>query len=150
MLPGLDYAPISFITATEGKNVQSLLDLAGQLYKQSMAKVTTGQLNKAIAFVKQAGVDYMDLCGRELVDIAIDLINGYLFCGQASSKVDMEVATVDNNGEKIAMKDRKAMVARRYITKNAHRIAALAELICSGDKSTFTDYQALAGPVPAE
>jgi len=48
MMPGLNYAPISFITATEGKNIQSLLDLAAGLYKQSNATVTTPQLNKAI------------------------------------------------------------------------------------------------------
>ena len=48
MLPGLGFAPISFITASEGKNVQSLLDLAGQLHKQMMATVSTARLNKAI------------------------------------------------------------------------------------------------------
>ncbi|MCP4710529.1 MAG: ribosome biogenesis GTPase Der, partial [Planctomycetes bacterium] len=51
LMPGLSYAPISFITATEGKNVQSLLDLAGNLYKQAHATVTTGQLNKAITAI---------------------------------------------------------------------------------------------------
>ncbi len=48
MLPGLGYAPISFITATEGKNVQSLLDLARQLHKQATTRVSTGQLNRAV------------------------------------------------------------------------------------------------------
>jgi hypothetical protein len=42
------------------------------------------------------------------------------------------------------------MLARRYITKNAPKITALTELIRSGDKSTFTDYEALIGPVPTE
>jgi len=51
MFTGLDYAPISFITATEGKNVQSLLDLAGALYKQSHATITTGLLNKALTAI---------------------------------------------------------------------------------------------------
>jgi len=51
LLTGLSYAPISFITATEGKNVQSLLDLAGALYKQAHAAVTTGQLNKALTAI---------------------------------------------------------------------------------------------------
>ncbi|KPK74371.1 MAG: hypothetical protein AMJ79_14345 [Phycisphaerae bacterium SM23_30] len=51
LLTGLDYAPISFITATEGKNVQSLLDLAANLYKQAHAAVTTAQLNKALVAV---------------------------------------------------------------------------------------------------
>lgn len=48
MLPGLNYAPLSFITATQGKNVQSLLDLAAQLFKQSHTRVTTGQINRAL------------------------------------------------------------------------------------------------------
>jgi hypothetical protein len=97
--------------------------------------------------LKEQGNEYMDLYGRPLVDIAIDLINGYLFCGQAGTKVVMEVP-VAGNGQKIAMKERKAMLARRFITKNAPKIAALAESIRAGDKSTFTQYEALVGPVP--
>jgi GTP-binding protein len=48
LLPHISYAPISFITATEGKNIQSLLDLARQLHKQATTRVTTGQLNRAV------------------------------------------------------------------------------------------------------
>jgi len=48
------------------------------------------------------------------------------------------------------MKKRKAMAARRYITKNAPKIAALAEMVRTADKSTFTDNQTLIGPVPGE
>jgi alkylation response protein AidB-like acyl-CoA dehydrogenase len=110
----------------------------------------TEQLKKSVAFVKENGNEYMDLYGRALVDITIDLITGFLLCGQASTKVDMEVAAGDgttDNGETIPMKERKAMLARRYVTKNAPKIAALTELICAGDKSTFTDYEALVGGV---
>jgi hypothetical protein len=42
------------------------------------------------------------------------------------------------------------MVARRYVTKNAPKIEALAKLIAAGDKSTFSDYGAIVGPVPTE
>jgi hypothetical protein len=42
------------------------------------------------------------------------------------------------------------MIARRYITKNSPKIAALAELIRMGDKSTFTEYENIVGPVPTE
>ncbi|GAG88902.1 unnamed protein product, partial [marine sediment metagenome] len=98
--------------------------------------------------------EYMDLYGRALVDMAIDLINGYLFCGQASTKVDMEVARSVEDGQSdngtISMKERKAKIARRYISKNAPKIAALAELIRTGNKSTFSDYEALIGPIAAE
>jgi hypothetical protein len=48
------------------------------------------------------------------------------------------------------MKQRKAMMARRYVTRNAPKIAALAEGICAGDKSTFANYEALVGPVPID
>ena len=119
-----------------------------------LLKEGTEHLKKATAFVKEAGVEYMDLYGRELVDIAIALIIGYLFCDQASTKVDMQVpvANADSNGEPktISMKARKATVARRYITKNAPKLVALAEAICTGDKSTFNEYDSLIGPVPRQ
>ncbi|NQT03363.1 MAG: hypothetical protein HQ580_15150, partial [Planctomycetes bacterium] len=112
----------------------------------------TEQLKESIAYVKEQGNEYMDLYGRALVDIAIDLINGYLFCGQASTKVDIQVSVAENgqagNGQTISIKERKAAVARRYVTKNAPKIAALTKLIRTGDKSTFTDYETLVGPVP--
>jgi hypothetical protein len=142
-----------------------ITELAQQDYetqvKDLLEKLAEGteQLKRAVAFVKEAGTEYMDLYGRGLVDIAIDLINGYLFCGQASSKVDMEMGTPvavaaennsNNNGQMIPMRKRKAMIARRYITKNTPRITALVEMICSGDKSTFADYEALIGVVSAE
>ncbi|UCE48907.1 MAG: hypothetical protein JSW47_01955, partial [Phycisphaerales bacterium] len=111
-------------------------------------------LAESVVFVKGQGTEYMDLYGRAVVDIAVDLINGYLFCGQASTKVDMKVPVAENgsddNGKTIAMKKRKAIVARRYITRNAPKIAALAELIRTGDKSTLTEYEALVGPVPSD
>jgi len=107
-------------------------------------------LIEVAAYVKEQGNEYMDLYGRPLVDIAINLINGYLFCGQASTKVDMKVPVAENgagNGKTIPMKKRKAILARRYITKNAPKIAALAKLIRTGDKSSFTDYESLIGPM---
>jgi alkylation response protein AidB-like acyl-CoA dehydrogenase len=115
--------------------------------KDLLEKLSAGmeQLKNAIAFVKENGNEYMDLYGRALVDMAIDLIIGYLFCSQASTKVDMEIAS-----DSSSMKEHKAMIARRYITKNAPKIAFLAELICTGDKSTFTEYEAMVGPVPVE
>ena len=63
-----------------------------------LAKLAEGgqQLQEAIEFTKAQGNDYMDLHGRELVDVAIDLINGYLFCGQASTKVEMDVPVATN------------------------------------------------------
>jgi hypothetical protein len=127
------------------EDVKDLLDILAEGMKQ---------LKESIPFVKEQGNEYMDLYGRALVDIAIDLINGYLLCSQASTKVEMDVPVAENgsaeNGKTIPMKKRKAMLARRYITKNAPKITALTERIRSGDKSTFSDYEALIGPVPTE
>ncbi len=152
-----------FITELSGQQFEP--ELNDLLEKQAEG---TQLLKSSVAFVKENGSEYMDLYGRALVDMAIDLINGYLFCGQASTKVDMEVAAAAENGpadngernpkrnkerlgtQTISMKKRKAMTARRYITRNAPKIAALAELIRTGDKSTFTDYEALVGPVASE
>lgn len=44
----VDYAPIAFITAKDGKNVHQVLDLARHLHKQSAERVGTGRLNAAI------------------------------------------------------------------------------------------------------
>jgi alkylation response protein AidB-like acyl-CoA dehydrogenase len=81
-----------------------IAELAGQQFEQGLndllEKLAEGmeQLQKSIAFVKENGNEYMDLYGRALVDIAIDLIIGYLFCGQASTKVEMEVAAAEDDG----------------------------------------------------
>jgi GTP-binding protein len=46
--PSLDYLPIAFITAKSGKNVQAVLNLAQNLYKQASARVNTGDLNRVL------------------------------------------------------------------------------------------------------
>jgi len=131
-----------------------IADLAQQNYctdvKDLLEKLAEGteQLKSSIAVVKEQGNEYMDLYGRALVDIAIDLINGFLLCGQAGTTVDMKVAAED--GKTASMRQRKVMIARRYVTRNAPKITALTELIRTGDKSTFTDYPDIVGPVPDE
>jgi GTP-binding protein len=52
MLPGLKYAPMAFTTATESKNVQSLLDLAAEIFKQATTWIPTAKLNKAFEIIK--------------------------------------------------------------------------------------------------
>ncbi|MBM4029703.1 MAG: hypothetical protein FJ280_30535, partial [Planctomycetes bacterium] len=135
-----------------------LAELASQTYDPQLsdllARLAEGaqQLYAAISFTKGKGNDYMDLYGRALVDVAIDLINGYLFCGQASTRVELSVPVAGNgagrNGQTVPMKQRKALLARRYVEKNAPKIKALTDLVCQGDQSTFSDYEALVGPVP--
>jgi GTP-binding protein len=42
------YAPIAFVTGQTGKNVKALLNHGQMLFKQSCARVTTGQLNRMV------------------------------------------------------------------------------------------------------
>ncbi len=135
-----------------------LADLAAMEYDESVKDLLeilvkgTEIMMDAIGFIKSQGNEYMDLYGRPLVDIAMDLIIGYLFCGQASSKIDMQVPVAENaqndSAGTVSMKERKAKIARRFITKNASKIKAYAELVKSADKSTFSEYESLVGPVP--
>jgi GTP-binding protein len=53
MLPQLAYAPIAFTTATEGRNIQSVIDLAQELFKQATTKVSTPRLNNAIEVITE-------------------------------------------------------------------------------------------------
>jgi len=52
MLPALKYAPIAFTTATEGRNVQGVLDLSAELFKQANTRIGTGRLNKAFEIIR--------------------------------------------------------------------------------------------------
>ena len=53
VLIGIRHAPIAFTTATEAKNVQSVLDLTAELFKQANTKIPTGRLNKAIEIISE-------------------------------------------------------------------------------------------------
>lgn len=53
LLPGLKYAPLAFTTAIEGKNVQSVLDLAAEIFKQTTTRIPTTKLNRAFEMIKQ-------------------------------------------------------------------------------------------------
>ena len=46
--PSLDFVPLAFITAKDGKNVQRVVELAQSLFKQSSARVGTGELNRVL------------------------------------------------------------------------------------------------------
>lgn len=90
-------------------------------------------LTEIIAFTKdQPGVEYMDLYGRKIVDAAIDLIVGYLFCRDARFDAT------------------RLPIARRWVNTRLPRIKMLRDMVLSGDRSSMEDFAALAGPVPAE
>jgi GTP-binding protein len=52
-LPHLNFAPVSFITAKDGKNVQMVLDLAQNLYKQATYHCGTGELNRVMKTIME-------------------------------------------------------------------------------------------------
>jgi alkylation response protein AidB-like acyl-CoA dehydrogenase len=143
-----------------GTAEKMLDELAGREYDGELGDLTallkegTEVMKRCIEFVKEKGNEYMDLYGRGLVDIAMELIIGYLFCGQASTKVEMDVPVYADGGREandtISMRERKKKVARRYITRNAVRIKERGEIICAGDTSSFNQFAELVGPVPAE
>lgn len=51
IMPIYNYAPITFVTAKTGKNIDAAVDVALGLYKQTNIRVTTSQLNKALELV---------------------------------------------------------------------------------------------------
>ena len=89
-------------------------------------------LDEAVEYVKtQGGSSYRDLCARKLVDMAIYLIVGALFCDYATA------------GE------RKLAVARRWLAWRMSELRMLKEQACSGEKSIVEDFELLAGAVPS-
>jgi hypothetical protein len=94
-----------------------------------LLKKGADNLEEAMVLVKEKGVEYMDLYGRKIVDVACDLYLGYLFLQQARHS------------------DRKKEVARRFITTGASRVAANCELIKSGDRSTMDQFNLVVGAI---
>jgi GTP-binding protein len=52
-LRGLAYAPISFVTAKQSRNIQATIDLALSLYKKSQLRVGTGELNRMLERIRE-------------------------------------------------------------------------------------------------
>src|SRR5262249_38938642 len=48
VFPNLDFVPIAFTTAKNGRNVYSVLNLAQNLFKQAGQRVATGDLNRVV------------------------------------------------------------------------------------------------------
>ena len=51
VLPAMPLAPLCFVTAQQGRNVPSAVDLAIELHKQASTRVSTAQLNQALQTV---------------------------------------------------------------------------------------------------
>jgi alkylation response protein AidB-like acyl-CoA dehydrogenase len=117
-------------------------------------------LNECIAFTKaQSGTEYMDLYGRKLVDMAIYLIVGALFCDQATAGKQVATdpavanqpaaANVTPTGTCAApMAEKKKLTAQRWLKDKMPVIRQLREQILSGDRMVITEFDMLAGPVP--
>ena len=55
-LPGLAWAPIAFTTASQGRNVQSVVDLASSLFRQAGERPATARLNEILERISQGPV----------------------------------------------------------------------------------------------
>jgi hypothetical protein len=101
--------------------------------EELIARIRDGldTLDECIAFVKgQSGNAYRDLYARKLVDIAIYLLVGALFCDQAATAAD------------------RLPLAKYWLAWRMPEIGMLADQIRSGDTLAVEQFEALAGPVP--
>ena len=72
-LPVLKYSPIAFTTATKAKNVQSVLDLAVDIFKQTTTWIPTAKLNKAFEKIKTERVSGKHKAGRPKIYYATQI-----------------------------------------------------------------------------
>ncbi len=90
-------------------------------------------LQQAVADLKALNkFEVIDLHARKLVDMAIDIYNGYLLLGQAQ------------------LDDRKKIVAKRYILNGYHRVEMNKNLILTRENSTVEHFDELLGAVPED
>ena len=88
------------------------------------------ELQECIDFVKNEGMEYTDLVARKLVDFAMGLLVGTLFCDYATAK------------------DSKLPLAKRWIAMKSAEAEMQKKVILSGDRQIIDDFEVLAGPVP--
>ena len=89
-------------------------------------------LDEAVEFTKaQSGAGFRDLYARKLVDIAIYLVVGALFCDHATAS------------------ESKLAVARYWLSQRMPEIQMLHQQILSGDTAVIDEFETLAAPVPA-
>ena len=114
--------------------VEHLLDRAWSADLAPLAEnVRTGvtDLNEVIKFVKdQPDANYRRLHARRIVDMAIVLIVGALFCNHAAESEARET------------------VLKYWIETRMPEFRRNREMILSGQKLILSDFEALAGPAP--
>ncbi len=84
-------------------------------------------VEKAAEFAKHRGNGYLELYSRKITDMACAVIIGALLCDQAAA------------GE------HKLAVARRWLATRMPEVEMNGVLVCSGDDSVLTQFDALAG-----
>ena len=89
------------------------------------------ELQSAIEYVKTQSGAYVELVARQLVDAAIAILVGHYFLGQAEKN------------------DRKKKVAALFITEQTPIIALKCIQAKQGSMEILSDYELLAGPIPA-
>ncbi|MFH0963315.1 MAG: acyl-CoA dehydrogenase family protein [Planctomycetota bacterium] len=103
--------------------------------KTARAKLArmSADFESALAFVKDKGSqEYTDLVARKLVEVACDLIIGYLLLDQARHD------------------KRKALLASRFVTEAAPRARMKMTLVRSGEDSSLRALDAIIGPPVGE
>jgi hypothetical protein len=98
---------------------------------KSVLITARAKLAEAIEFAKTQSGAYLDLIARQLVDAAIDILIGHYLLGHAEKN------------------DRKKSVAELYITNHSPVIAMNCVKVKQGSMQVLSEYELLAGPVPA-
>jgi len=118
---------------------------------------------QGIGFVKERGVEYMDLYGRRLVDAGITVLVGHLLLQQAAAKrpgtradalpsVGTRPGPLPQSPHPGPLprgeggNEHKKLVARRFIDTGLATAERDIRVLCRGDTSVLTDFEALAGP----
>jgi alkylation response protein AidB-like acyl-CoA dehydrogenase len=122
---------------TSGTAQALLEDLLGGEWPEDIRPLVDqirGGLDELIAvieFVKeQPDANYRRLYARKIVDMALILIIGALFCDHATSS------------------EKKKAVARHWLASRMPQLRRDRDLICSGKQAVLTEFDMLAGPVP--
>ncbi|NOZ20845.1 MAG: acyl-CoA dehydrogenase [Planctomycetes bacterium] len=111
-----------FAELGEKKYERPLGGLAGKLERARKWLASAAERAKA------GGLEYTDLCARKLVDMATDIMIGYLFLQAAERS------------------KRKAIIAKRFIGQLLPRAKMYHDQIRTGDRSSLKDFGAIVGP----
>jgi alkylation response protein AidB-like acyl-CoA dehydrogenase len=120
-------------SGTAGSIIDDLLDRpwnppAAALVE--MVRDSKAQLDECVEFVKGQSQDYIDLHGRRLVDMAITLLVGALFCEQAADSRERE------------------QLARLWLAERLPELHRDMMLVRSGDRTVITDFGSIVGDIP--